>query len=108
MGQAMREKKEPVTPAIGMGCTVCWHSDTKAATVIWISASGKQLEVQEDHSTVTKPAKQYGDTVEYEFSPNPEGRTWKFSLRKGNVWREVKGSLGLGLDWRRTYTDPHF
>lgn len=101
-----QQEKEKIAPKIGMGCTVCWLNDTKAATVIEINESGKTIRVQEDHSRVTKPSPQYGFAPEYSYEPNPEGRTWTFRLGRSGRWKELGGSLVLGLNQRRTYQCP--
>lgn len=94
--------------AVGDGATILMWSDRHAATVI--EASARKVTVQEDTSTRTD-SHGMSDAQSYEFSPNPNGMTRTYTLRKNGRWvAEGSGmhsgeSLGRG---RSTYHDYSF
>ena len=99
-------------PQVGQPCTIHVGSDSYAATVVSVNSSGKTIMVQHDTATAVGGPYQYGDTIEYEYSRNPNGQIETYTLRKNGRFIEKGGSLRhgcrLGLGYRREYRDPHF
>jgi hypothetical protein len=89
--------------------TISYWSDCEACTVIAVSPSGKTVTVRVDKSIVTNKPKGYGDTVEYRYERDPDGREMTFRVNK-NGDLSAKGGKGpyLGVGSRRKYRDPHF
>ena len=73
------------TPEVGMGATILMWSDRYATTIIEVSENGKQVVVQEDHAKRTD-SNGMSDSQTYEYSPNPEGPTVTYTLRKNGAW----------------------
>lgn len=96
-------------PVVGMPATIlCW-TDRHAATVTWVSPSGKTCRVRE---CIARRTDKNGmsEAQEYEYSENPAGREREFRLGKRG-WREAgtggKGN-GLLLGRREKYYDYSF
>jgi hypothetical protein len=83
-------------PEVGDGVTVCYWSDKHAGTIISVSASGKQIVVQQDKATRTDD-NGMSDRQSYDYEPDPNGQMWRFSLRKNGRWIEKGGDLYNGL-----------
>ncbi len=96
--------------AVGDGATILGWSDRHAATVIEVSANGKRIIIQEDTSTRTD-SNGMSDAQSYEFTPNPEGRTSAYTLRKNGRWvaegQPLRGGQSIGRG-RSTYFDYSF
>ncbi len=121
-------QSEAMVPTVGMGATIYGYTDHKAATVIAVSKSGKQVTLQEDTATLLNgptsgapdalkfsPGGFFGHTSgiqRWETKPNPEGATRKFSLRDGGRWVEVGQSTRNGttctIGERRHHYDFNF
>lgn len=87
---------------IGQGCAVRYYTDVHACRVIWTSADGKRVRVQEDSAKLLNgfesgepdalkfyPGGFCGHTEgtqRYEFEANPEGTVHEFSLRVNGEW----------------------
>jgi len=96
-------------PVVGMPATVlCW-TDRHAATVTWVSPSGKTCRVRE---CIAKRIDKNGmsECQEYEYSENLAAPEREFRLGKRG-WREAgtrgKGN-GLSLGHRSEYHDFSF
>ncbi len=104
-------KRVEIIPAVGMGATAGYGSDSYPYTVIKISANGKTLVVQADNHKPAPGFDYYSNQV-YTYTPNPEGETKTFTLRDNGRWvlkgESKKGGLRLGLGHRRYYQDPSF
>lgn len=101
---------EKVKPEVGMGATICLWTDRHAATVIKVSPSGREVTVQHDHARLTNKDGIYGNQT-YEYSPNPDGPTEVFTLRKNGRYTrkgEEMGGTTLHVGDRREYYDPSF
>lgn len=89
------------TPEVGMGVTECLPSMRIAYTVIAVSKSGKQATVQRDTVTHTEDGPV--------FTPNPQGRIIRISLRSNNHWHAVGGKMdywnSFAIDHRDDYVD---
>ena len=98
-------------PAVGMGATLCFHSDRHAATVIEISENKKRIVAQQDKAIRTDKNGQ-SECQSYTFEPNPEGVKFIFTLRKNGRWVEAgsstKNGTGLALGQRDEYYDFSF
>jgi hypothetical protein len=106
-------------PVEGMGVTIlCW-SDRHAGTITNVHHDGKLIWVREDDS---RRADRNGmsESQEWEFTPNPKGRLWRFKKNKDGRWFEVqpnpksgrmcvvKGGACLKLGVRQRYHDFSF
>lgn len=98
----------PVVPVLGMGATILGYTDRHPATVIFVSKSGRVIQVQEDTATRTD-SNGMSECQDYTYTPNPKGRTSTYSLRKNGSWTE-KGTKDsyLSLGNRRKYHDYSF
>lgn len=103
--------KEVVVPEVGIGATVHFWSDAHACTVVEVSKSGKRIVVQQDDAKRTD-TNGMSDCQSYEYTPNPTGCTWTFSLRANGRWilagDPAKGGISCGLGYRRKYYDFSF
>jgi hypothetical protein len=103
-------EKEIVAPEVGMGATICYWTDRHAGTIIAVSASGREVKVQVDKA-VAKHKNIFTETQDYEYSPNPEGSIYTFTLRKNGRYVEKGSSMKGTKLWvgdRREYYDPSF
>ena len=95
------------TPEVGDGATICYRSDTHAATIIAVSKSGKRVTVQRDVATRTD-SNGMSESQSYEYTPNIDGEVETFSLRKNGRWvkkGEAVNGTGLMFGVRREYFD---
>jgi hypothetical protein len=113
VGMAQTAHKDP---QIGMGATICMHSDRHAGTVIGIDQPKKMVIIQRDKA---KRTDNWGmsDSQEYSYTPDSEGATYIFKFGKDNRWHEyltnretfrlnkVKGGCGLILGDRDEHYD---
>ncbi len=107
-----RNTMNTITPEVGMGATVCYWTDRKAATVIAISESGRKVTVQFDRATRID-SNGMSDAQSYEYETNTEAPTREFSLRKNGRWIPVGDSMAsygntLSLGRRSEYYDYSF
>jgi hypothetical protein len=96
-------------PEVGMGATVLHWSDRSPATVIEVR-SPKCIVIQEDHAKRTDKNGQ-SESQTYEYSRNPEGRTWVVKQGKDGTWRGEGGKKNgnvVMLGDRVKYHDPTF
>lgn len=96
-----------LVPVVGMPASICSLSDRHPATVIAVNKSGKKLTVRKCEWKVISGSEHDG-SAQYEYSEDPEGAEYVFSLRKDGRWVEEKGSNRLSLGHRSRYYDPHF
>lgn len=100
----------PVIPIVGMGATINFHSDSKAATLIQISHKGKRIVLQEDKAT---RADQNGisESQTYNYETDPNGAIYIATLRSDGRYRLVgstKNSKAITIGVRREYYDYSF
>lgn len=98
-------------PEVGMGATVLSYSDRYAGTIIEVGGTEKRPEivVQQDHA---KRTDDHGmsDMQSYDYTPDPEGRTYRFRLMKRG-WKQVGDDnrvfdgYGLLIGDRREFYD---
>jgi len=92
---------------IGTGATLQYGSDSYPATVIEVK-SERLVVIQEDTATRLDNGGPYTESQQYAYTPNPDGRTLKVSLRKSGYWRTVGGDTLVFIGNRRMYRDPSF
>lgn len=89
---------------VGDGVTLCWWTDRTACTVI--ARTAKSITIQEDKA-MRSDSNGMSDAQSYEYSPNPEGRTFTARMTKRG-WR-VGGQGGQAvIPGRRHYHDFSF
>lgn len=88
----LSEQMIPSTPKVGDGATIYHYTDRSAGTVVEVLPGGKEVVVQIDKYTVV------GNPYEnrYEFEPDPNGRHWRFTLRKNGRWVQFREGLKNG------------
>lgn len=102
----LMENSKPATPALGDGATVTSYSDRHPATVIKVHTPKKVTVQFDDYQRIdTNGASEDQD---YAYTPNPEGATSTFTLRKSGRWVELKGSRGILFGHRERYYDFSF
>lgn len=91
-----------IEPAIGMGATICYWTDRRAATIVKVTRC--QIHVQED---IARRVDTNGmsECQEYEYEPDPNGAVTIFRKTK----RGWKGNgAGLLIGSRQHYYDYSF
>jgi hypothetical protein len=101
MNKLMGDSNQPV-PVVGMGATILAWTDRYAGTVVAVTP--KSFTVREDTATRTD-ANGMSEVQSYDYTPNPNGRTWTFRMTKRG-W-SAKGT-GVALGFRRAYHDYSF
>ena len=95
-----------LVPYVGLGCTICYYSDRRAATVTKIISPCK-IEVRFNR---TKCIDYYAG--EYEILPELEGGTKVFTKRRNGYWvaegQLYKDGVLLMLHYQNHYIDPGF
>jgi hypothetical protein len=94
-------------PEVGMGATILMWSDRLAATIIWVSPSGKTIKLQHDTARRTDARGYYTEDQDYEYSRDPGGRIETARLTKRG-WRLAGGGPGVLIGHREEYRDPTF
>jgi len=92
---------------IGKGATIRVGSDSYPCTIYDASYSGKTLFLREDDAVRTD-SNGLSEIQEYDYSPNPNGREWKATLRKDGRYRISKSDMPVSVGMRRRYNDPSF
>lgn len=104
-------------PEVGMGCTMLYWTDRKAATVVEVNHKGRYIVVQQDRAVRVDD---YGmsEHQEYEYKPDPNGATYIYRKMRDGRWvqhyrnretgRLKKGSGTLALGRREKYHDFSF
>jgi phage gp45-like len=99
------------TPEVGMGATILLYTDRHAATVVKVSASGKEVTVQRDKAT-RRDGNGMSDAQSYDFTPDPTAAEEVYTLRKNGAWVRKGQSLSSGtklrLGSRSEYYDYSF
>ena len=95
-----------LVPEVGLGCTICYYSDKRAATVTKIISPCK-IEVTFNK---TKCIDYYSG--DYEILPELEGAPKVFTKRGNGYWvsegQSFKGGVLLMLHYQNHYIDPSF
>lgn len=95
-----------LVPRVGLGCTICYYSDKRAATVTKIISPCK-IEVTFNK---TKCIDYFAG--DYEILPELEGESKVFTKRRNGYWvaegQPFKGGVLLMLHYQTHYIDPCF
>ncbi len=118
-------------PEVGLGCTVCLHSDRHAYTIMKVDKSGKKFWISQDKVTM-KPNGGLGTAgqqeYEYETVTRAPEHCEEVRLCKDGRWRvaypvwrddnkhpdggkwgkSTQGGSGVMIGVRDEYYDPHF
>mgnify|MGYP001567304673 CR=1 FL=1 len=98
-------------PLVGMGATILFWTDRKAATIVAVSADGKRVSVQEDRATRTDK-NGMSEAQAYAYEPNLEATILVFTLRKNGRYIQqgaaMTSGLCLGIGFRDAYHDYSF
>lgn len=96
-------------PRVGDGATMLHWTDRTAGTVIEVTP--KRIVFQEDVSVRTD-TNGMSENQSYDYSRNPNGATYVFTLRQNGRWVEsgagMKSGRGIRLGIRETYYDFSF
>lgn len=94
-----------VKPEVGMGATICMWSDRHAATITYVSPSGKMLRARQDHAKrIDKNG--MSEMQQWEYSPNPNQPEVTYRLTKKGIWKSGCNRLAIGV--RNEYYDFTF
>jgi hypothetical protein len=114
-----------VVPVVGMGATVHGYSDSRAYTVVKVSASGKKVTLQRDKAALLngvnsgeQDALQFSPggfcghtsgTQRYSYEKDTNGQTLSATFRKNGKW-VVSGTTSerVSLDKRSEHYDFNF
>ena len=95
-----------LVPRVGLGCTICYYSDKRAATVTKVF-SQSLVEVMFNR---TKCLDYYAG--DYEILPELEGAPKVFTKRRNGMWvaegQRSKDGVLLMLHYQNHYIDPTF
>ncbi len=99
-----------IKPVVGMGCTVCYISDRRAATIVEVSKSLETIKIQIDESKRID-GNGMSEQQEYEYTRNPEAYIWTYTKRKNDrYYRQGESMRGaeccIGI--RKEYYDFSF
>ncbi len=99
-----------IVPTVGMGATINFHSDSKAATIIQISSKGNRIVLRQDKA-IRVDQNGISESQSYNYETDPEGSIYFATLRKDGRYRLVGSSVNgkiITLDVRREYYDYSF
>ena len=101
---------ERTKPVVGNGAHISNGVDTHSVTIIEVSESGKSVIVQRDSVKPKEGSSSYSN--EWEMTPNPNGATYEFSLRKNGFYIQTGEAMNFGstlhLSGRREYYSYEF
>jgi len=104
------ETMERTKPVVGNGAHINNGVDTHSVTIIEVSESGKSVIVQRDSVKPKEGSSSYSN--EWEMTPNPNGATYEFSLRKNGYYVQAGEGMKFGdilhLSGRREYYSYEF
>lgn len=95
------------SPEIGMGVTICYHSDRSPATIIQITNNGKRIVIQEDNFIRTDN-NGMSEIQKYEYEPNLFGTIHIATKRKDGIFRLTGKKTYVEIGSRRRYYDYSF
>ena len=97
-------------PEIGMGATVLHWTDRTACTIVEIP-NATTIVVQPD-KTVRTDGLGMSDAQSYDYSPNPDARKYRYTLRKNGTWvtegQSMKSGTRIAVGVRDSYYDYSF
>jgi hypothetical protein len=98
-------------PEVGDGFTICYWSDRSAATIVEVSASGKEIKVRGDDAKRVDD-RGMSDSQEYVYATRLTGPTQTFTLRKNGRWvrkgEPMRGGTGGIVGVRDQHYDFSF
>lgn len=94
-------------PAVGMGVTISYHSDSSPGTIIQVLHNGRRLVIQEDKSIRTD-SNGMSESQSYDYELDLNGTIHYASLRKDGTYRLLGGKTRIWLGSRRKYHDYSF
>lgn len=96
-------------PTVGMGVTINFYSDSKAATIIQISHKGKRIVLRQDKATRIDH-NGVSESQTYNYETDLDGSIYVATLRKDGAYRLVGATTGstITLGVRREYYDYSF
>lgn len=100
----------PTNPVVGMGATINFHSDSKAATIIQITHKGKRIVLQQDKA-IRVDQNGLSESQTYNYETDLEGSIYIATLRKDGRYRLVGSSVNgktITLNIRREYYDHSY
>jgi hypothetical protein len=92
---------------VGDGATIQHWSDSTAATVVQVSASGKRIVLQEDKAT-RLDKNGMSESQEYSYEPDTNGTLHFATLRQDGRYRITGSKRLVSLGIRRKYHDYSF
>ena len=120
MNRIMEEPNRQQEPVVGMGATICMHSDRHAGTIIDVTVKGHAtyVTVQRDNAKRTDNLGM-SDSQDYDYTPNPEGGKEVFKDIGGKGFSHVSlnpitgryvksGGYGLVIGHRDEHYDFNF
>jgi hypothetical protein len=99
-----------IDPIVGMGATINFHSDSKAATLVQISHKGSKIVLQQDKAIRTDQ-NGVSESQSYNYEPDPNGAIYIATLRSDGRYRLVgsgKKGKAITIGVRREYYDYSF
>jgi uncharacterized protein (DUF433 family) len=93
-----------IKPKIGMGATYVRNSYLRSYTVIKVSRAGDKIEIQRDTAELIEGC-DYTNQA-YNFTPDPNGKILRATLRQNGNWGIVNHSAGILFGCRQYYTNP--
>jgi hypothetical protein len=99
-----------IEPVVGMGATINFHSDSKAATLVQVSHKGSKIVLQQDKATRTDQ-NGVSESQSYSYEADPNGAIYIATLRSDGRYRLVgsgKKGKAISLGVRREYYDYSF
>lgn len=99
----------PLDPMIGMGATINFYSDSKAATIIQITHNGRRIVLRQDKATRVDH-NGISESQKYNYEEDLDGAIYIATLRKDGRYRLVGATSGstITLGIRREYFDYSF
>lgn len=99
----------PLEPVVGMGATINFHSDSKAAILVQITHKGKRIVLQQDKTTRTDH-NGISESQSYNYETDPDGGIYIATLRNDGRFRLVGSTSGstITIGIRREYYDYSF
>ena len=101
----MMSNNKPQTPKVGDGATILCYTDRRPATVVYVSANGKTIHLQEDNAKRVD-SNGMSECQDYEFTADPTAPVQVARLTKKG-YKIVKGSNVL-VGERMCYHDFSF
>ena len=99
------ETIERTKPVVGNGAHISNGVDTHSVTIVEVSKSGKFVIVQRDTVKPKEGSSSYSN--EWDMTPNPNGATYEFTLRKNGHYVHTGEGMKFGsvlhISGRREY-----